>query len=119
MEFEPTGKPACGLQKESVKYAACDAKSQVAKIWLTKLGPAMHVAVYEAKSTLSDLLVQACAGKEVVITRHGTPIAKLIAFNAPAGTDRARVARRIRALSKRLNIRAGVSLRKLIDEGRD
>lgn len=79
----------------------------------------MNVAVYEAKSKLSELLDKVCAGKEVVITRHGEPIARLVPVNAPAAPDRARAVREVRALSKRLNIRAGISLRKLIEEGRD
>lgn len=79
----------------------------------------MNVAVYEAKSKLSELLDKVCAGKEVVITRHGEPIARLVPVNAPAMPDRARAVREVRALSKRLNIRAGISLRSLIEEGRD
>ena len=79
----------------------------------------MNVAVYEAKSKLSELLDKVCAGKEVVITRHGEPIARLVPVNAPAAPDRARAVREVRALSKRLNIRAGISLRKLIEDGRD
>jgi prevent-host-death family protein len=79
----------------------------------------MNVAVYEAKSKLSELLDKVCAGKEVVITSHGEPIARLVPMNAPAAPDRARAVREVRALSKRLNIRAGISLRKLIEEGRD
>ena len=55
----------------------------------------------------------------VVITRHGTPIARLVPMTAPRAPDRARAVRAVRALNKRLNIDAGVSLRKLIDTGRD
>lgn len=79
----------------------------------------MNVAVYEAKSKLSELLDKVRAGKEVVITRHGEPVARLVPVNAPAAPDRARAVRGVRALSKRLNVRVGVPLRKLIDEGRD
>ena len=79
----------------------------------------MNVAVYEAKSKLSELLDKVRAGKEIVITRHGEPIARLVPVSAPATPDRARAVREVRALSKRLNIRTGVSLRKLIEEGRD
>ena len=79
----------------------------------------MNVAVYEAKSKLSELLDKVCAGKEVVITRHGEPIARLVPVNAPAVPDCARAVREVRALSKRLNIRTGISLRKLIEDGRD
>jgi prevent-host-death family protein len=79
----------------------------------------MNVAVYEAKSKLSELIEKVCAGKDVVITRHGKPIARLVPVNAPAAPDRARAVRAVRALKKRLNVRAGVSHRTLVDEGRD
>ena len=79
----------------------------------------MNIAVFEAKSKLSALLDRACSGEEVVITRHGTPIARLVPMNPPTAPDRARAVRAVRALNKRLNIDAGVSLRKLIDAGRD
>lgn len=79
----------------------------------------MNVAVFEAKSQLSALLDRACNGEEVVITRHGAPIARLVPMNAPTSPDRARAVRAVRALNKRLNIDAGVTLRKLIDAGRD
>jgi prevent-host-death family protein len=38
------------------------------------------VGVYEAKSQLPKLLVQVEAGEQIAITRHGTPIAKLVPF---------------------------------------
>lgn len=79
----------------------------------------MNIAVFEAKSKLSALLDRACSGEEIVITRHGAPIARLVPMNASAAPDRARAVRAVRALNKRLNIDAGVSLRKLIDTGRD
>lgn len=79
----------------------------------------MNIAVFEAKSKLSALLDKACSGEEVVITRHGTPIARLVPMTAPTAPDRVRAVRAVRALSKRLNIDAGVSLRKLVDAGRD
>ncbi len=80
----------------------------------------MNIAVFKAKSKLSALLDRACRGEEVVTTRHGTPIARLVPMTAPtAAPDRARAVRAVRALNKRLNIDAGVSLRKLVDTGRD
>lgn len=78
----------------------------------------MNVAVFEAKSKLSALLDRACRGEEVVITRHGAPIARLVPMNAPAAPDRDLAVRAVRALKKRLNVDAGVSLRKLVDAGR-
>ena len=36
------------------------------------------VGVHEAKTTLSKLIQKVSAGEEVVITRGGTPVAKLV-----------------------------------------
>lgn len=41
----------------------------------------MEVSVYAAKTQLSRLIDQANRGEEVVITRHGRPVARLV----PAG----------------------------------
>ena len=79
----------------------------------------MNIAVFEAKSKLSALLDRVCSGEEVVITRHGAPIARLVPMTESAAPDRAGAVRAVKALRKRLNIDAGVSLRKLIDTGRD
>jgi prevent-host-death family protein len=79
----------------------------------------MNIGVYEAKSKLSDLLDKVQAGKEVVITRHGEPVARLVPMNPPAAADRARAVRAVRALSKQLDIQIRIPLRKLIEEGRD
>ena len=78
----------------------------------------MKIGIYEAKSRLSELLEKVRSGKDVVITRHGEPVAKLVPMNPPTRPDRARAVREVRALSKRLNIKTRVPLRKLIDEGR-
>lgn len=79
----------------------------------------MNVGVYEAKSKLSDLLEKVRAGKEVVITRHGEPVAKLVSVAPTAPADRARAVRRVRALRRRLSIVTRIPLRTLIEEGRD
>ena len=46
-----------------------------------------EVSVYDAKTHLSKLLDRAAAGEEIVITRHGRPIARLSAW-APTGARR-------------------------------
>lgn len=38
----------------------------------------MHVNIYAAKTQLSRLVDQVNAGEEVVITRHGRPVARLV-----------------------------------------
>lgn len=40
----------------------------------------MGVNIHEAKTHLSSLLVQVQAGKQIVITRAGRPIAKLVPY---------------------------------------
>lgn len=40
----------------------------------------MDVNLYAAKTQLSRLVDRAAAGEEVIITRHGRPIAKLVAI---------------------------------------
>jgi prevent-host-death family protein len=42
----------------------------------------MEVNVYAAKTHLSRLIDQANAGEEVVITRHGRPVARLVPAEA-------------------------------------
>lgn len=79
----------------------------------------MNVGVFEAKARLSELLQEVKSGKEVVITSHGRPVARLVPAEVDEKPDRAKAVRRIRALSKQLNIRTRMSLRSLIDEGRD
>lgn len=42
------------------------------------------INVYQAKTKLSELLDRAAAGEEIVISRHGRPIARLVAYRPPA-----------------------------------
>lgn len=39
----------------------------------------MEISVYAAKTNLSRLLDRAAKGEEIVITRHGRPVARLVA----------------------------------------
>jgi len=43
-----------------------------------------RVSLYDAKTHLSNLLDEAEAGKQIVITRRGNPIAKLVGLTATA-----------------------------------
>jgi prevent-host-death family protein len=43
-----------------------------------------EVGVLEAKTHLSALIDEVTAGAEVMITRHGRPVARLVAPDAPA-----------------------------------
>lgn len=75
------------------------------------------VGAFEAKTHLSELIERAAKGEEIVITRHGTPVAKLVPI---AGPDRAR---REAAIERLKTFRKGrtlgdVTIRELIDQGR-
>lgn len=48
----------------------------------------MDVSVYAAKTHLSRLIDQANAGEEVVITRHGRPVARLVPAAATSRRER-------------------------------
>jgi prevent-host-death family protein len=75
------------------------------------------VGAFEAKTHLSSLLERVAAGEEVVITKHGKPIAKLVSVTA---VDRARVddaVAQLRRLRKGTTL-GGLSWKALRDEGR-
>lgn len=40
----------------------------------------MEVSIYDAKNSLSDLVKRAEQGEEVILSRHGRPVVKLIAL---------------------------------------
>ena len=58
----------------------------------------MDVSVYAAKTNLSKLIDRAVAGEEIVITRHGRPVAKLVA------ADGLRAPRKLGLLKGRVRI---------------
>lgn len=74
------------------------------------------VGAYEAKTHLPRLLDAVAAGRSVVITKHGVPVAKLI----PAHPPRPRAGEVIRSLreARRGVTLGGLSLTDLISEGR-
>ena len=79
----------------------------------------MHtVGVFEAKNHLTALLDEVEDGREVLITRRGKPIARLVP--ADAGFDRAkarRAADNLLQASRGLRLE-GLSIKELVSEGR-
>jgi prevent-host-death family protein len=76
------------------------------------------VGAFEAKNTLGSLLDRVENGEEVVITRRGKEVARLVP--AATGIDRARAenaARGLLELSRGLTL-GGISIKDLINEGR-
>ncbi len=82
-----------------------------------------EVAVYEAKTRLSELLVDVEQGEQITITRRGVPVARLVGMIAAkrgANSQRQQVGAAIAGLRE---LRKGVlpegDLRDLIGDGRD
>lgn len=77
-----------------------------------------EVGAFEAKNRLGQLLDWVEAGEEVVITRRGKPVARMVP--PERGIDRERGQRavlRIREMRKGVTL-GGLSIRDLIGEGR-
>lgn len=78
----------------------------------------IEVGAYEAKTQLSSLLDKVEQGEEVVITRHGRPVARLSAY-PPTATlgDDDDFERRFSEARKGVRL-DGLELKDLIEEGR-
>jgi prevent-host-death family protein len=62
-----------------------------------------EIGAFEAKNKLSELLDRAEAGEEVVITRRGKPVAKLVPIERKRDITKAlKAAQRIRERAKKL-----------------
>jgi len=76
------------------------------------------VGTFEAKTHLSELLDRVENGDEITITRNGKPVARLVPVDAVSASDRRELARRIDKARRGVKLGPGLTLRKLIDEGR-
>jgi prevent-host-death family protein len=77
-----------------------------------------EIGSFEAKSKLGQLLDWVEAGEEIVITRRGKAVARLVALDRAADGDRARaVVARIRARRRGITL-GGLSIKDFINEGR-
>lgn len=76
------------------------------------------VGAYDAKTHFSELLEKVAGGEEITITKHGTPVARLVPVTRKSTVEERRAAiERIKELSKGLTL-GGLKIRDLIDEGR-
>lgn len=75
------------------------------------------IGAFEAKNRLSELLDAAENGAEVMITKHGRPVAKLVPVNP---VDKAKVREAIEWLKRTRKERSlgGLSIVDMIKEGR-
>ena len=80
------------------------------------------VGVFEAKTRLSELLDRVATGQEVVITRHGVPVARLIPATTPHSEQVVQAATELRKLQAETKLnpvgRERLTIRDLIGDGR-
>lgn len=78
----------------------------------------IEIGAFEAKNKLSHLLDLAEKGEEIIITRHGKQVARLLpvakTFNREAALQ---AVEELKRLSKGVKLN-GITIRELIDEGR-
>lgn len=61
-----------------------------------------QVSARDANQRFSKLLAEVAGGREIVITRHGKPVARLVPVSAErASAERAAAVKRLRARMKR------------------
>ena len=78
----------------------------------------MQVSTLEAKNRLSALLAEVAKGTEVIITKRGTPIARLTAIEPTFDRDKARrAAAGLRNLSRGATL-GGLKIKDLVNDGR-
>jgi prevent-host-death family protein len=75
------------------------------------------VGAFEAKTNLSSLLDRVAAGEEVVITKHGKPVARLVSVDQVDRTRVAQAVERLKELRKTTTL-GGLSWKALRDDGR-
>ena len=84
--------------------------------------PTLHgsntVGAYEAKTHLSELLEKVEAGAEITITKHGSPVARIVPIRKEASAEERRAAiQRIQKRAGGLSL-GGLKVKDLIREGR-
>ena len=77
----------------------------------------LRVGAYEAKTRLSQLIDEAAKGEEIIITKHGVPVAALIPVAGPRQKDPQAAIAAIKDFRRGRRL-AGLSLREMIEEGR-
>jgi prevent-host-death family protein len=79
-----------------------------------------RVGIYDARARLSELVDRVEAGEEIILTRRGRPVVRLVRSGEDARNKaRAQAVARIHALRKRLNLRISrAEVRRAIAKGR-
>ncbi len=86
---------------------------------MSVISPEGSIGIYDLKNKLSAVLEEVLAGREVTVTKHGRPIARIAPVTAPGLEDRVAAVAAIHALGERVRRSPNEkSARDLIDEGR-
>jgi prevent-host-death family protein len=75
------------------------------------------IGAFEAKTHLSALLEKVAQGEEVIITRRGRPVARLVPEKGQQRLERREVIQRLQSLAARQRLN-GLDWKELRDEGR-
>lgn len=74
---------------------------------------------FEAKNKLAELLDAVEQGEEIMITRRGKPVAKLVRPDSRGDTTKAvEAAKRVMRIREGITLGKDVTIRQLIDDGR-
>lgn len=77
------------------------------------------IGVYDLKNHLSAVLEEVVGGREITVTKHGRPVARIAPVSAPSQTERVAALAALHALSARTKpLPDDLTIRDLIDEGR-
>ena len=77
------------------------------------------IGIFEAKRNFSALIDAVEAGEEVVITRHGKQVVRLLPVTPKAAVSQRQIERDLAELSRlRARVKPGPGWRELRDEGR-
>ena len=86
---------------------------------MSVVSPGGSIGIYDLKNQLSAVLEEVMEGKEVTVTKHGRPIARIAPIAAADREDRAAAVAAIRELGERVRrLPADATGRELIDDGR-
>ena len=82
-----------------------------------------HVGIFDAKTHLSSLIDEVEQGGEIVITRHGKPVARLVRsddkLSPEAVARRQKALAELREIGRRLNLNlTQQEIKRRIEEGR-
>jgi prevent-host-death family protein len=77
---------------------------------------ATEIGAYEAKTHLPALLERVARGEQIIITKHGRPIARLVPIGKSDVERRREAIARLKVFRKGRTL--GVPIKQLVEEGR-